>query len=104
MIRKGIKMKVFKDFYDEYMKRHDEIWPEMVDMLREYGAKNYSIFLDPESSSLFAYLEIQDEELWNKSSETEICQKWWKYIKDIMETNEDNSPVSVELKEVFHLD
>lgn len=104
MIRKGIKMKVFKDFYDEYMKRHDEIWPEMVDMLREYGAKNYSIFLDTESSSLFAYLEIQDEELWNKSSETEICQKWWKYIKDIMETNEDNSPVSVELKEVFHLD
>ncbi|ABR35495.1 L-rhamnose mutarotase [Clostridium beijerinckii] len=73
-------------------------------MLREYGAKNYSIFLDHESSSLFAYLEIEDEELWNKSSETEICQKWWKYMKDIMETNEDNSPVSVELKEVFHLD
>ncbi|NSB13940.1 L-rhamnose mutarotase [Clostridium beijerinckii] len=66
--------------------------------------ENYSIFLDPESSSLFAYLEIEDEELWNKSSETEICQKWWKYMKDIMETNEDNSPVSVELKEVFHLD
>lgn len=104
MIRKSIKMKVFKDFYDEYKKRHDEIWPEMVDMLHEYGAKNYSIFLDSESGSLFAYLEIENEDLWNKSSETEICQRWWKYMKDIMETNEDDSPVSVELKEVFHLD
>lgn len=103
MVRKGIVMKVFSGFHDEYKRRHDEIWPEMVEMLNKYGAKSYSIFLDPESNNLFAYLEIEDEELWNKSAETEICQKWWKYMKDIMETNEDNSPVSIELKEVFHL-
>lgn len=104
MIRKGIVMKVFNGFHDEYKRRHDEIWPEMVEMIHEYGAKNYSIFLDSETNSLFAYLEIENEELWSKSAETEICQKWWKYMKDIMETNEDNSPVSIELKEVFHLD
>jgi L-rhamnose mutarotase len=104
MVRKGIIMKVFSGFNDEYKKRHDEIWPEMVEMIHEYGAKNYSIFLDAETNSLFAYLEIENEELWSKSAETEICQKWWKYMKDIMETNEDNSPVSFELKEVFHLD
>jgi len=104
MIRKAIIMKVFSGFHDEYKKRHDEIWTEMVDMLHEYGAKNYSIFLDSKSNSLFAYLEIENEELWSKSSETEICQKWWEHMKDVMETNEDNSPVSIELKEVFHLD
>ncbi len=104
MIRKCIIMKVFSGFHDEYKKRHDEIWPEMVEMLHEYGAKNYSIFLDAETNSLFAYLEIENEEVWSKSSETEICQKWWEYMRDVMETNEDNSPVSIELRELFHLD
>jgi len=104
MIRKGIKMKVFEGFHDEYKKRHDEIWPEMVDMLHEYGAKNYSIFLDSDTNSLFAFLEIENEEVWSKTAETEMCKKWWAYMKDIMETNKDNSPISIELKEVFHLD
>ncbi len=104
MIRKCSVMKVFSGMQDEYKKRHNEIWPEMVDMLHEYGAKNYSIFLDPKTNNLFAYLEIENEELWSKSDKTEINQKWWKYMKDVMETNVDNSPVSIELKEIFHLD
>ncbi|WP_315110681.1 L-rhamnose mutarotase [Clostridium intestinale] len=104
MSRKSVKMKVFSGFHNEYKKRHDEIWHEMIDMLHEHGAKNYSIFLDSETNSLFAYLEIEDEERWSKTAETEICQKWWTYMKDIMETNEDNSPVSADLVEVFHLD
>ncbi|MBV4430958.1 L-rhamnose mutarotase [Clostridium tyrobutyricum] len=104
MIRKGIVMKVYEGFHEEYQRRHSQIWPEMVNMIHEYGAKNYSIFLDGKTNILFGYLEIEDEEKWNKSAETEICQKWWDYMKDIMETNPDNSPVSVDLKEVFHMD
>lgn len=104
MIRKGSIMKLFNGFEDEYKKRHDEIWPEMVEMLHKYGAKNYSIFLDSNTNNLFAYVEVEDEELWSKTAETEICKKWWAYMKDIMEANPDNSPVSTELKEVFHLD
>lgn len=104
MVCKGFTMKVFSDYHDEYKRRHDEIWPEMIDMIHQYGGKNYSIFLDEETNILFGYLEIEDETLWNKSAETEICQKWWAYMKDVMETNEDNSPVSFELREVFHLD
>lgn len=104
MIRKGTVMKIFNGFEEEYKKRHCEIWPEMVEMLHKYGAENYSIFIDSKTNNLFAYLEIKDEELWTKSVETDICKKWWDYMKDIMETNEDNSPVSFELKEVFHLD
>lgn len=104
MIRKGCVMRIFSGSENEYKRRHNEIWPEMVEMLRKYGAQNYSIFLDSKTNNLFAYLEIEDEELWNKSAETEICKKWWDYMKDIMETNPDNSPVSIELKEVFHLE
>ena len=48
--------------------------------------------------------EIEDEELWAKGADTTINRKWWDFMADIMETNTDNSPVSVNLKNVFHLD
>lgn len=72
-------------------------------MIHEYGGSNYSIFLDKETNTLIGYIELEDEELWNKSSETEICRKWWDYMADIMETNEDNSPVSIDLEPMFFL-
>lgn len=103
MIRKAFIMKLFDNCYQEYKKRHDEIWPEMVNMLKEYGACNYSIYHDPNSNSLFAHLEIEEEEKWSKGAETQICQEWWDYMKDVMETNNDNSPVTISLQEVFFL-
>ena len=66
--------------------------------------QNYSIFFDAETDTLFGYIELDNEELWEKSAYTEICKKWWAYMADIMETNQDNSPVSIPLKKVFHLD
>lgn len=104
MIRKGFKMKLYPGFEKEYKKRHNQLWPEMRDMIHEYGGRNYSIFLDQETLTLFGYLEIEDEEKWNASAQTAICRKWWDYMADIMETNPDNSPVSVDLQPVFHLD
>ena len=104
MIRKGFKMKLYPGFEKEYEKRHNQLWPEMRDMIHEYGGRNYSIFLDQETLTLFGYLEIEDEEKWNASAQTAICRKWWDYMADIMETNPDNSRVSVDLQPVFHLD
>ena len=104
MIRKGFKMKLNENVAEEYKKRHDGLWPEMIDMIHEYGGKNYTIFLDDETNTLFGYLEIEDTDLWDKTAETEICKKWWKYMADIMETNNDNSPVAVNFKEMFHLE
>ena len=101
---KGFKMKVYKGQEKEYEKRHNELWPEMIDMLHEHGASNYSIFLDKETNILFGYIEIEDLEKWNKSSDTDINRKWWDYMADIMETNPDNSPVSKDLEMVFHMD
>ena len=101
---KGFKMKLYEDQEAEYEKRHNQLWPEMKDMIHEYGGKNYTIFLDKETLTLFGYIEIEDEERWAKGADTAINRKWWDFMADIMETNPDNSPVSIDLKEVFHLD
>ena len=76
----------------------------MKDMIHEFGGRNYSIFLDRETLTLFGYIEIESEELWERSADTEICRRWWHFMADIMETNPDESPVSVDLTPVFHLD
>ena len=65
---------------------------------------NYSIFLHQETSQLFAYVEIDDESRWQRIAQTEICKKWWAHMRDIMPSNPDNSPISTDLKELFHLD
>ncbi len=101
---KGFKMKLYPGMAEEYERRHNLLLPEMKVMIHAYGGKNYSIFLDEETLTLFGYIEIEDEERWNQSADTAINRKWWDYMADIMETNEDNSPVSKDLKPVFHLD
>ena len=101
---KGFKMKLYHGMEEEYEERHQALWPEMKDMIHEYGGKNYTIFFDAETDILFGYIEIEDPVLWEKSAQTAICRKWWDYMADIMETNPDNSPISVDLKTVFHLD
>ena len=103
-MNKGFKMKLFPGMEEEYERRHNELWTEMKGLIHQYGGSNYTIFLDKESLTLFGYIEIQDEKLWEQMADTLINRKWWDYMADIMETNPDNSPVSVELKSVFHLD
>ena len=88
----------------EYERRHNLLWPEMKDLIHAHGGKNYTIFLDEETLTLFGYIEVTDPELWAKSADTEINRKWWDYMADIMQTNPDNSPVCVDLQNVFHLD
>ena len=100
----GFKMKLLPGFAAEYERRHDELWPEMVAMLHDYGARNYSIFLDPETDTLVASGEIADPAHDDTSAETEICKRWWDYMADVMEVNPDNSPVSTPLECVFRLD
>lgn len=103
-IKKSFKMKLYDDMAKEYEKRHNELWPEMKDMIHEYGGSNYSIFLDSETNVLYGYIELEDEEKWAKSADTAICRKWWDFMADIMETNEDHSPVSKDLSLLFHLE
>ncbi|MBC5690520.1 L-rhamnose mutarotase [Mediterraneibacter sp. NSJ-55] len=104
MVRKGFKMKLYPGMEKEYEKRHNELWQEMKDMIHEYGGRNYTIFLDKETLVLYGYIEVEDLEKWDKSADTAINRKWWDFMADIMETNPDNSPVCIDLQEVFHLD
>ncbi|WP_430535345.1 L-rhamnose mutarotase [Listeria rocourtiae] len=90
-------------FTEEYKARHDELWPEMEQALKDHGAHNYSIFLDDNTHVLFAYLEVESREKYDEIASTEICKKWWAYMEPLMETNEDNSPVSKNLTPVFYL-
>lgn len=88
----------------EYERRHSPIWTELENTLKQHGVSNYSIFLHPETNQLFAYAEIEDEARWNAIAQTDVCQRWWKHMGDIMPSNPDNSPVSLPLNEVFHID
>lgn len=103
MIRKAFKMKLYKGFKEEYKKRHNELPAEMKKAISEHGGSNYSIFYDEETDSLFGYIEIENEEKWDSLAKTDVNQKWWDFMADIMETNSDNSPVSIPIEEVFHL-
>lgn len=88
----------------EYERRHRPIWPELEQVLKAHGVHNYSIFLHAETRQLFAYVEIEDEARWLAIAETDECRRWWKHMREVMPSHPDNSPVSQELREVFHLD
>ena len=103
--RFAFKMKLKPGCEQEYQKRHAAIWPELVEMIKEQGVGNYSIYWDHDTNLLFAYQECSKE---GSSQDTEnvdpITQRWWDMMADIMEVNPDNSPVSIPLEEMFHLD
>ena len=103
-IRKAFVMSVNAGAEEEYEKRHNPIWPELERVLKDHDVSNYSIFLHPETHQLFGYAEIESEEQLAAVASTEICQRWWKHMSDIMPSNPDYSPVSAPLREVFHLD
>ena len=103
MKRIAFKMNLIKGYEEVYKKRHDEIWPELKLLLKQKGIKEYSIFLDEETNALFAYLLIDDATRLDDLPNEPELQKWWAYMRDIMEINEDNSPVTTPLREVFYL-
>ena len=103
MTRVAFKMKLKTGFADEYKKRHDAIWPELVTLLKESGVHDYSIFLDEESNTLFAVQKVDGDSGSQDMGSLDVVKKWWAFMADIMDTNPDNSPVATPLKEVFYL-
>jgi L-rhamnose mutarotase len=104
MKRNAFVMKLKAGFEEEYKKRHDEIWPELSKALAEAGVSDYSIYLDPDTLTLFAFQKLSETNTADDLPNHPIVKKWWAYMADIMETNPDNSPVSSPLSEVFHMD
>lgn len=104
MLRKAFVMSVHAGHEQEYERRHRPIWQELEDTLKAHGVRSYSIFLHPQTRQLFAYAEIESEERWNAIAQTDVCKRWWAHMRDLMPSNPDNSPVSQELREVFHIE
>ena len=101
--RIAFKMQLYKGFEAEYKKRHDALWPELKLLLKSNSISEYSIFLDETTNSLFSMMKAENPEVLNELPSNPVMKEWWNYMKDIMETNDDNSPVSISLKEVFYL-
>jgi L-rhamnose mutarotase len=104
MKRLAFKMTLNEGQKEEYKKRHDEIWPELKTLLKDAGISEYSIFLDEETNTLFAFQKVSGEGGSQDLGKTEIVQKWWKFMSDIMKSNPDNSPVTAPLEEVFYME
>jgi L-rhamnose mutarotase len=103
MERVAFKMKLNKGQKESYIKRHNQIWPELRELLKESGVSEYSIFFDEETNTLFGFQKVSGKGGSQDLGSNKIVKKWWDYMADIMEVNDDNSPVSIPLEEVFYM-
>ncbi|MEA3537235.1 L-rhamnose mutarotase [Rhizobium sp. CC-YZS058] len=103
MPRQAFTMTLNPGMEAEYRRRHDEIWPELVDLLHAAGISDYSIFLDPETRTLFGVLTVPEENGLDQLPDHPVMRRWWAHMADIMETHPDNRPVQTALTPVFHL-
>lgn len=103
MEKYAFRMRLNPGCRDEYRRRHEAIWPELVDLLRDAGISDYSIHLDEETNLLFGVLWRRDDHAMNSLADSAVMKRWWAHMADIMETRPDNEPVSVPLETVFHM-
>lgn len=103
MKRIAFKMKLHPGRKEEYKRRHDALWPELAALLKDSTISDYSIFIDEETNTLFGVMNVEDHQKLEALPSHPVMKKWWAYMKDLMETNADASPVSIPLTEVFYL-
>ena len=103
MQKYAFKMRLNPGAKAEYRRRHDQIWPELVALLKDAGVSDYSIHLDEETNTLFGVLWRADDHKMDDLPSAPVMRKWWAHMADIMQTNPDNEPVSVPLEPVFHM-
>ena len=103
MEKHAFTMRLNPGMEDEYRRRHDEIWPELVDLLKEAGVSDYSIHLDRATGTLFGVLWRRDDHGMDDLPKHPVMQRWWAHMADIMQTHADNEPVAVPLVTVFHM-
>jgi len=104
VIRRAFRMSIHPGQAAEYERRHNPIWRELEDTLLAHGVHTYSIFLDPDTHDLFAYVEMESEERWNAVASTDVCRRWWRHMRELMPSHPDDSPVSREIREIFHIE
>lgn len=103
MEKYAFKMQLNAGQKDEYIRRHDAIWPELSALLHEAGVRDYSIHLDEETNLLFGVLWRTQGHGMADLPNHPVMQKWWAYMADIMVTKPDNEPVATPLTLVFQM-
>ena len=103
MQKLAFKMRLHQGCEDEYRRRHDEIWPELVALLKDAGISDYSIHLDRETNILFGVLWRSDDHQMDDLPTHDVMKKWWAHMADIMVSHSDNEPVVTDLATVFHM-
>ena len=98
--------KIKEEHKEEYKKHHQNVWPEVLNVIRRNGRKNYSIFMTPEGF-LFGYFESLDGiEKTLSIEDQEINKKWQDFMAPYFENIGNNYPENrtITLEEVFHTD
>lgn len=98
----AFKMQLAEGQLDEYRKRHEELWPDLADLLKDAGISDYSIYFDATTHALFAVLWRSDGHKMDSLQHDPVMKKWWDYMADIMDTESSNAPVVTPLESVFH--
>lgn len=98
----AFKMKLNPGMRDEYKRRHDAIWPELIELVSDAGLTDYSIHFDEETDSLFAVVWRSDDHKMDELKHSPLMQKWWAHMADIMVTKPDNEPEAVPQETMFH--
>ena len=102
MIRRAFTMKLKPGALTEYVREHDNLWPELFDEIERNGIASITTFeRDPD---LFLFSEIHDEEAWNRLWSTEIHKKWAQLMEPLMHLRPDGIVDSGELREIFHVE
>ena len=86
---------------EEYRRRHDAIWPELVALLRDAGVQDYSIHHDPETNALFGVLWRRSDHGMAALVDEPVMRRWWDHMADLMQTHPDNRPRQIDLETVF---
>lgn len=103
MQTRAFRMNLNPGMAGEYRRRHDVIWPQLAQALRDAGVVDYRIFLDEPSNALFAVMTHEDVHTLDELPNTALMQRWWQYMQDIMPTHPDTSPISHDLLPMFSL-
>lgn len=105
MTRKAFVIHTKEGKLTDYIKQHNPIWPELAETLSAHGVSNYTIFHRADTQQLFGYLEVEDETLFSRLAEQEVCRRWWKFMTSFLESESESSEKANEemLTEIFHL-
>ncbi len=90
---------------EEYIRRHDELWPEMKELLKSAGIQNYSIWMV--GNELFGYYECAKGIPFalKTQAESPVVQRWNKYMEDVMDMEiDEKTGMQPTLRQAFYLE